>query len=185
METVKEVKFRSNSDYAADWVNGKLQFLFRDGRVIVFDPAEVHADNRARAEQHGWEQRLADSMALEFAKIADRGERSKAKRERLERLIEHYRSGSSEWNVARAAGAGGGSRFDPGLVVQALAQVRGWSVEKADARVAVLAMTKEVERDELLKTLASEPKIAAEMAAIKAARAKPAVDASALLDALM
>jgi hypothetical protein len=181
-KNVQEVKFRANSEHKADWINGKLHFWFRDGTNKVFNPSLVAPTNRTQAEFHGWEQRLGDSMAVEIDKFPNKSDRSAEKRRRLDALIEHYHSGAAEWNITRAAG--GGSRFDAGLVLQAMMQHFACDLDAAEAKAGKLAEKREVDRDEALKLIAAIPAIAGIIATIRAARSAPKVDVKATLDEL-
>ena len=150
---VAEMKFRANSDHKADWVNGKLHFWFRDGTSKVFDPALVHRANRTQAEFHGWEQRLNDAMAVEHEKYPNKPDRDAEKRRRLTGLIEHYHSGSEDWNIKRAAGA---PRDNRGIIVQALMEHFGTDLDGVERRLTVGMTKRNCSRDDLLDALAGE-----------------------------
>lgn len=178
---VAEMKFRANSDHKADWVNGKLHFWFRDGTVKVFDPALVSRDNRTQAEFHGWDQRLGDSMAVEIEKYPNKADRDAEKKRRLTALIEHYHSGSPDWNIKRAAA---GPRDNRGIIVQALMQHFGCDLDGVERRLTVGMTKRACTRDDLLDSMATIPAISQIIAELKAKRVATKIDVAGLLDEL-
>lgn len=160
---------------------GKITAM-RDKRLIHFDVSgagrvtldldAVSAENQDYAVFHGFKQRIVDSAALE------RGAGPEAKLAEMARLVEHYNSGSSEWNVTRV---GGGQEA---LVVLALKRVYGDRSGEPD--VERLMLKRGIDRKAAMKVWAGTDKVAAAIAAIQAERAaqkasSAAVDADDLL----
>lgn len=157
---VTEVKFRSNSQSTATWVNGKLHFQFRDNAVIAFNPALVSQANRARAELHGWEARLRDSMAL--GKGATPAEMKAA----LRRLIDHYQGGATEWSPATIRN----TPPDAETVALALERVFGKPAGVGKAMIEALAGKREIAFDAAVAAWAEGDKVAKEILVIRAER---------------
>lgn len=151
----------------------------QDGRLIHFDVAgagrvtldlaAVSTENQDYAVFHGFKQRIVDSAALE------RGAGPEAKLAEMARLVEHYNSGSSEWNVTRTGGGGGGQEA---LVVLALKRVYGDRSGEPD--VERLMAKRGIDRKAALKVWAGTDKVAAAMAAIQAERAAQKASAAAV-----
>lgn len=164
---VAEVKFRANSDVTATWVNGKLQFQFRDNTVMSFNPHMVATSNRSRAELHGWEQRLRDSMALERDNYPDKKVPMADKKAALRRLIDHYHGGSTEWSPA----AQRLPAITMEMVVLALSRVYGKDEAAAKGMVASLARKRGIDEDAAMKVWADADKIKKEIVVIRSERA--------------
>lgn len=159
---VVDVKFRSNSDVTAAWVNGKLLFTFRNGTIRSFNPALVATANRARAELHGWEQRLRDSMALEKDKFPGGKIPASARLEALDRLLDHYKSGSADWSPAASSRS---SAPTEEMVLEALRRV--YPGKDAKALVEAMAAKRDIGFDEALQVWAASDKIAKEIVVIR------------------
>ena len=98
-------------------------------------------------------------------------------------LIEFYEQGGDAWEMRSAGSPREGT--DAGLVLQALMNVKGWSLDECNAKVSKMAEAKKVERKDVLASLAKNPEIIREVAEIKAKRAAASsVDAASLLDEL-
>ena len=66
------------------------------GLAVTFDPTKASAANRAYAELHGWSARIGDVMAQDAGtSIAD-------KLAAARKIVDHYESGSEEWNLRTA-----------------------------------------------------------------------------------
>ena len=96
--------FAKNSVYASAWHNGRKHFHFRDGDTMVFNPALASMTVRERATINGFDQRLGDTMARDAATgPADRQRLLIEKKAALRTLIDHYESGTDQWELPRAA----------------------------------------------------------------------------------
>lgn len=165
--------------YDAD---GKMRIDVHGYKVLTFDKTKASQKCRFEAEDHGWEQRLRDAAAISRdeetglpASPADKGAR-------VERLIEHYESGSEEWALV---GGGGGGRS---ITVEAIARVKGMTYEEAEAEVEKFAKGEAYKGDtkKALAFLRKGKRVMEAMEAIRAERLpKPAIDADEALDGLM
>ena len=149
---------------------------------LVFNPMKASLLNRNYAQQFGWDNRIKNKTSVTADKATgkvDLGEKYRLAKE----LIEFYEQGGDAWEMRAAGGAREGT--DAGLVLQALMNVKGWSLDECNAKVGKMAEGKKVERKDVLASLAKNPEIIREVAEIKAKRAAASsVDAASLLDEL-
>lgn len=150
--------------------------------ALTFNPMKASLLNRNYAQQFGWDNRIKNKTSVTADKAT--GKVDTAEKYKLARaLIEFYEQGGDEWEM-RAAG-GTRESTDAGLVLQALMQVKGWTLDECNAKVQAMAEKKGCERKDVLASLAKNPDIIREVAAIKAKRAAESnVDAASLLDEL-
>lgn len=139
---------KRNSLFTIEQKGTKLTVTYSDGKKDELDTAKLSQDIRDQGMYHGFKQKLADSAAsakgdLNYAKAAIGGV--------IEALAQN------EWN-RRGGGAFGGN-----LLAEAVARVKGYSVEEAREKLAALT---DDERDALKK---AKPIVAATLA-IKAER---------------
>lgn len=84
-------------------VEGQLvRFSIKGAGELVLDVAKVHAANRAKAELHGFVQRISDAAAMARDSKTGASATPQEKFEAMKRLVEHYQSGSEEWSPARS-----------------------------------------------------------------------------------
>lgn len=150
--------------------------------ALVFNPMKASLLNRNYAQQFGWDNRIKNKTSVTADKATgkvDLGEKYRLAKE----LIEFYEQGGDAWEMRAAGGAREGT--DAGLVLQALMNVKGWSLDECNAKVSKMAEGKGLERKDILASLAKNPEIIREVAEIKAKRAAASsVDAASLLDEL-
>ena len=150
---------------------------------LVFNPMKASLLNRNYAQQFGWDNRIKNKTSVTADKATgkvDLGEKYRLAKE----LIEFYEQGGDAWEMRAAGGAREGGT-DAGLVLQALMNVKGWSLDECNVKVSKMAEGKGVERKDILASLAKNPDIIREVAEIKAKRAAASsVDAASLLDEL-
>lgn len=153
--------------------DGNLVLSVKGQPLLVFHPDKASAANRARAELHGWTQRISDAAAL------DKGATAADKHAAMAELVAYYEGGEVDW----ARKGGGGARpFDVGLVVTALCNVKtGGDVDKANRVIDAIADKRGIGRTEAAKLFAADESIAVEMARIRAARAPAKFDADEAL----
>lgn len=96
---------------------------------VVFELAKVSQGNRAYAQLHGFAARIGDNAAI--SKSAENGYKvtEEMRREAILELVDHYHSGSEEWNVK----ASGAKREVLNPHIQALAEKLGKSYAEAQA----------------------------------------------------
>lgn len=155
--------------------NLSITFERRGGLQRTFDLRSVHPDNLARAVAVGFAQvRIVDAAAVGRAdkdgNIIPEAERLEMKWERMLRLIEHYESGSPEWNL-KVRAAQRTTKLDD--IRQALSRL-GVAADK----IAVLA-------DDKLRELAKGKRVAEQILEIERERLSDRTDADGLLDELI
>lgn len=150
--------------------------------ALTFNPMKASLLNRNYAQQFGWDNRIKNKTSVTADKTTGRVDTAEKYRLAKE-LIEFYEQGGDEWDMRAAGPREAGS--DAGLVVQALMQVKGWTADECNAKVAKMADAKGVERKDILASLAKNAEIIRAVAEIKAKRAAASsVDAASLLDEL-
>lgn len=150
--------------------------------TLTFNPMRASLLNRNYAQQFGWDNRIKNKTSVTADKAT--GKVDTAEKYRLAKeLIEFYEQGGDAWEMRAAGGAREGA--DAGLVLQALMNVKGWTIDECNAKVGKMAEAKGVERKDVLASLAKNAEIILEVARIKAKRAALAgVDAGSMLDEL-
>ena len=139
--------------------DGRIEFTVIGAGSFVFDPEKAHEDTRARAEYHGWNQRISDGAAL------GAGALPAAKLERMQRIAEHYQSGSADWNL-KASVTG-----DSGLVVQAMVRGLGKTLEDIETLLARTQTVRNVDRKGALAVWEEAGAVATAISEIRAERA--------------
>lgn len=180
---VKQDKTPRDTLTAVTWQHDGTAIVQVKGHpALTFNPMKASLLNRNYAQQFGWDNRIKNKTSV----LADKatGKVDTAVKYRLAKeLIEFYEQGGDEWEMRSAGGAREGT--DAGLVLQALMQVKGWSLDECNAKVQAIAEKRKCERKDVLASLAKEDKIILEVAAIKAKRAAASkVDAASMLDEL-
>ena len=123
-----QTKAKSNSIITHELSDaGVLTFNVKGAGSFTFDPALASAACRARAAIHGFIQRISDGGALGRDTTTGRPASPEDKLARMERIAQHYASGSVEWAIARAESSGPG--LDT-LLLAAVAEVRGVTIER-------------------------------------------------------
>ena len=91
--------------------NQRIVFKILGAGELVLELANLSDQVKIRALVHGLVQRVSDAAAIprstETGKSATPGEKMEA----MKALVEHYNSGSSEWRLARVAGASEGRSY--------------------------------------------------------------------------
>ena len=151
-----------------------ITFKVAGAGECVLDMNKMDTTLVDRAAIHGMTQRIADAAAL------GAGATPEEKLAEMAQLVEHYNSGTAEWNIGRAAGGGGGGA--DALVILALMRVYGDTAERAEATITKTMEKKGLDRKKALALWAGTDKIGKAVADIKAERAAKHA-ASATLDA--
>lgn len=151
---------------------------------LVFDRMKGSPENRLAAETNGWVQRIVDAAAISATEkdgtIRSKEVRAQLKFEAMSRVIEHYHSGSTEWNLK----PGGG--FGRSIVVEAIARVMKCDYPAAEAMIEKRAAAKyDGDKKKAIEKLRESKDVQAAIIAIQQERLpKPAVDADDELEAL-
>lgn len=152
-----------------------IHFDFKAGGLerLTFDMSRPGEDVRAEATINGWRQKIQDA-ASDAKSPAD-------KRGAMLKMVDQLYH-----NVWSAKG-GGASGFNSGYATEALARVKfDGNVTLTNAKVDAYASKLAIPRDEALRKLLGDARVATEYDRIRRERApKPVVDADAELDALM
>jgi len=173
-------KKRSNAVVGFEQEGSRLHFT-AGGQTVTLDMDLMNPTLIDRAVVHGLKQRISDAAAIPCDPVTGLPASPEEKFAAIAALVEHYNSGSSEWNRARAAGDG---ISRTGNTLQAFANVY-WEgdVVKAKGKMEAFATKRQIEYAVAVKIWAGADKIVEEVARMKAA--VPAkVDADSLLDEL-
>lgn len=149
---------------------------------IVLDMTKLHPSIIRRAACAGMAQvRIVDAAAVPAAdkdgNIIPAEERLTLKHERMAALVAHYMTGTDQWS--RVSEGGGGKS----ITVEAIARVKGWTYEQAEAEVEKMADKNHGgDTKKALAFLRGGKAVSEAMAAIRAERAPaPKVDADKAL----
>jgi hypothetical protein len=177
-----ETKKRANAVVTMVQTEQGLEFTVLGAGKAVLNLSGLHADVLERAAIHGLKQRVSDAAALPCDAETGKPATATEKYESLLKLVEHYNTGTAEWNRTRVAGEGKGATGAKTLIaIQNVYKLD--SIEKAKAYVEGTAKKRGVEYAEALAIWRSSDKIREELA--RMAAAVPAkVDADDLLGEL-
>ena len=157
-----------------------VEFQLRGLPSLKFDLRKVSEINRNRAAAVGFSDvRIVNAAAISRnapdGSVRSPAEMLKLKREKMEALIQHYESGTTEWRVKRASG--GTTRDTSGITLQAMQRV--WPDKDCEALAGQLEQKRGISRREAYAEFAKTKQVAEAIAAIKAERAT--VDSDDLL----
>lgn len=165
---------------------GTVTFQVKGHNDIILDIAKLHPDIVKRAALAGMAQvRIVDAAAVGMAddegNIIPEAERIALKYTRMEELVNHYHTGTSEWSRKGTGGGGFGS-----ITVEAIARVLGREYAEAEAEVEKYAEKKfGGDTKKALAHIRRGGQVAKAMQDIRAERAPaPKLDADAALDEL-
>ena len=149
-----------------------IEFLFKNLPSLHFNLLKVSEINMRRGAAVGFaDVRIVNAAAISRnapdGSIRSAAEMLKLKRERMEALIQHYESGTTEWRVKRAAGGEG--RDTSGITLQAMKRV--WPDKDCEALAWGLEQKRGITRREAYAEFAKTKQVAEAIAAIKAERA--------------
>lgn len=168
-------KKRSNSVISVAIDGEDMIFRVLGQPDLILKTGNANSQLRERAMFHGFKQRVSDAAAIPADPTTGRPASASEKWEAMKQIVDHLNSGASEWNVKRAEGG----RDTSGLVMHALANLKGKTITQLETQLGQMAAKSGVEVKDLLKKLSQSADIIREIAAIKAARVN--VDADAML----
>lgn len=172
-----ETKKRSNSVVSAMVGETTVKFVVDGFEPLVLDTTKINQVNRDRAVMHGFKQRIQDAAAISRDTETGQPASPAEKYEAMKVLVDHYNSGTPEWNIARAAGS---PRETGGMLLEALAQLN--PKKTRDELQTFIKGLNKTERD----AVSTSKKVAPVIEAIRAKRAKATgIDGDALLDAIL
>ena len=167
-----------------DVENRRVTFKIADGgpdEVLQWDM--LHPDVQMHSGLAGMAQvRVVDKAAIKRAdddgNVRTPEEMIRLKREAIHDLIEHYHTGTADWNMRTRAGGSGAQS----LTLLAIAQVESTTYDDAKERVEKWAEGKKMEYKAALSFLSKGTRVRNAMEQIRAKRAgAPKVDADAAL----
>ncbi len=136
-------------DEASSSIVFNVRGAAQDGgsKSITFDMSKVHPNNAAYAALHGFNQRLRDAAALSRDPKTGKPPSPADRFEAIARLVDHYHSGSPDWNLRVAAGERTSGEL--GMLAAAIAEfkgkdvieVRDWLKTKSEAERKALAVS--------------------------------------------
>lgn len=168
--------------YKVDEATGDVEFRVKSGgpngsdAAITLQWAMVSEANKERFSRYGRVQRSVDAAALSKDTATGKSRTPQEKFAQLSRVVGHYNTGSEAWSPSRE---GGGLVLD-GLLLQAIAEVKGLDVEGARALVLRQAEKKGMNPREFLALAATGDLVAPVVARMRAERA--GLNADELLD---
>lgn len=175
-----QTKAKSNSVVTHSMQDGNIVFDVLGAGKLVFDPNKVSAENRARAMIHGFVQRIVDAGARMRDPKTGASASPEEKLASMKRVVEHYMSGTTEWNLRAAPAASKGP--DAGLVIMAMIRaLSGVPTVEAAERVFAqqVAKGKFASRDEAIAAWAKSRQVADAIKLILAERAAEAANLDA------
>lgn len=169
-----------------DVAAGTVTFHVKGHNDLVLDFSKLHADIVKRAALAGMAQvRIVDAAAVgmedDEGNIMPEADRISLKYSRMEALLNHYHTGTSEWSRKGTSGGGFGS-----ITVEAIARVKGVEYPAAEKMVADYAERKfGGDTKKALAFFRDSKSVREAMSEIKAERqSAPKLDADAALDEL-
>jgi hypothetical protein len=117
-----QTKAKANSVLTHRVEEGAIFIKVKDAGELKFVPGLASEACRARAELHGWIQRISDAAALGRDPKSGQPASPQAKLEAMKKLVDHYESGAAEWRMA-GGGGGGSSAIEKALLVRCLVVV--------------------------------------------------------------
>lgn len=157
-----------------------VTFEIKGQSPLILDMSKLHQDVVRRAACVGMAQvRIIDAAAVSRADsdgtIRTASEMLELKRSKMAELIDHYMTGTSEWNRKRVGG--GVTKDMSGITLQAMKRV--WPDKDCEALAFRMEQKRGISRREAYAVFAQTREVAAAIAAIKSERAT--VNASDLL----
>lgn len=163
--------------------NDRITFKVKGAGELVLDLANVDAQVIARATIHGFIQRVSDKAAIPCDTQIGKPATPEMKLEAMRGMVEHFMSGSSEWNVKRAEGARKPKDgLDP-LIIAAVCEVTGKDEVAIRATIAAGATAKGIKPAQFLAALGGAGKVRAVVERLRAEQA-PELDGDELLEGL-
>ena len=156
----------------------KVTFEVKGMPSLILDMMKLHPDIIKRAACVGMAQvRIIDAAAISRADsdgtVRTPKEMLELKRAKMSELIDHYMTGTSEWNRKRAAG-GGAAKDVSGITLKAMQRV--WPDKDCEALAFRMEQKRGISRREAYAVFAQTREVAAAIAAIKSERANVSAD---------
>lgn len=157
--------------YEINTEDGTITFTVKGHSPLVMDMTKLHSDNINRAAFVGMAQvRIVDAAAVNRAdkdgNLLDEAERTRIKYERMKKLVDHYESGSADWNVRVSQKA----ETDHSLTLRAMEQVLGRDRAGVEAAIAQWTNSGHGSRGIILEAWAARADVAEAIREYKAER---------------
>lgn len=160
-----------------------ITFHVKGAGELVLDLSRVNAAILTRARTHGFIQRVSDKAAIPCDTVTGKPATPEQKLEAMRGMVEHFMSGSSEWNVKRAEGTRKPKDgLDP-LIIAAVCEVTGKDEAAIRATIAAGATAKGIKPAQFLAALAGAGKVRAVVERLRA-EAAPDLDGDELLEGM-
>jgi hypothetical protein len=171
------MKKRSNAVVTMEQSGNDLTFTVLGAGAIKLDMGKLNEAILTRAAIHGLKQRISDAAAIPCDPETGKPASPEEKFEAMARLVNHYMTGTADWNLVRAAGE---PRESGGKTLQAMMNVYGFaSLDKAREVVQKTADKQGITYEKAMATWRNSDKIAAELIRMKAENSS--IDADELL----
>ena len=164
-----------------DEVNRIVSFTVEGCGKLAVSLGELNPAIVAYAALHGMKQRIGDAAALDRNKETGKSATPADKFAAMKQLVDHYASGTDQWNVRGSGERSEGS--DAGLTYRAIAAVQGANVDAVKKRVAEMAEKRGVTTKAILAKFRTYPAVMAELDKLRAERIDE--DADDMLEELM
>lgn len=124
-------KVKSNSVITSKKLSDNvIEFTVLGVGSFTFDKSLVAGENRARAEDHGWNQRISDRAAIGRADAEGNQIRAdvhaRMKFDAMKACAEHYQSGNDSWSMVAST-----EPLPTNLTIRAAARAYSISVDRA------------------------------------------------------
>ena len=168
---------KSNSVISVETLGDRITFNVIGAGSLTLDLNSLSKEVLSRAALHGMKQRISDAAAIPRSLETGLSATPEEKFNAMKALVEHYSSGSSDWNRARAAGGGVG-KDTSGQTIAAMKRV--WPDKDPETLIAATMSKRGIERKAALALYAGTKQVLEAIALLKAERSS--VSADSLLD---
>jgi hypothetical protein len=160
-----------------------ITFHVKGAGDLVLDLSKVNSAILTRARTHGFIQRVSDKAAIPCDTTTGLPATPAMKLEAMRGMVEHFMSGSSEWNVKRAEGTRKPKDgLDP-IIIAAVCEVTGKDEAAIRAIIEAGAKAKEIKPVAYLAALAGAGKVRTVVDRMRAEQA-PDLDGDELLEGM-
>jgi hypothetical protein len=161
-----ETKKRANSVISTRLEGDTIVFAVVGVGEMTLGLGELSQAVKHRAMVHGLIQRVSDAAALSRNTETGQSATPSDKFHAMKDIVDHYRTGTTEWTLRRASG--GGETRENGITLRALAAVQGADVATMRERVEKLAEKQGITTRAILAKIATQPAVAAKIAELRA-----------------
>lgn len=120
-----ETKAKSNSVITTAMDGQVIVFHIKGAGELRLDMATAHDKVRERAMIHGFIQKVSDRAAIPFNKETNQYATPAEKLEAMRGLVDHFMSGTDQWQPTRAEGSGRKPGGLDSILLAAVAEATG------------------------------------------------------------